>query len=258
MIRLFLVSAYFSYKALFRWLQWESYLFQKTLFPLVQLSFFALAGIFGGGQPAAFYLVGNAIVVAFRPMFAVTLAIAEERAQGTLPYLVASPANRVVLFFARAALHAVDGIGDLALAFLFAVLVFGLDLSQTTWPTLIAAVAVASFAATGIGFFLGAAAYLVLDAAFLANVVMFGLLLLTGANIPLADLPGFAAALGLALPLTRSIAAARLAQAGAPFGDALPLLAGDLIVGIVWALAGLLLFQWIEAQARRRGTLEGV
>jgi ABC-2 type transport system permease protein len=257
-MRLFAVSAYYSYKALFRWLQWQQYLFQKTLFPLVQLSFFALAGVYGGGQPLSFYLVGNAIAVAFRPMFAVTTAIADERSQGTLPYLVASPASRTVLFFARAALHAVDGMGDVLLAFAFAVLVFGLDLPPSSWPGLLAAVAVASVTACGLGFFVGAVAYLVLDALFLANLVMFGLLLLTGANIPLAELPGPVAALGTALPLTRSVAAARLYQSGAPFVDGVPLLLGDLAVGGAWALAGLALFTWVETQARRRGSLEGV
>lgn len=97
-----------------------------------------------------------------------------------------------------------------------------------------------------------------LDAAFLGNLVMFLLLLLTGANIPLAELPPFAAAIGEALPLTRSVAAARLYQSGAAFADGLPLLLGDLAVGTAWALAGLALFTWVETQARRRGTLEGV
>lgn len=257
-MRIFAVSAYYSYKALFRWIQWQQYLFQKTLFPLVQLSFFALAGVYGGGQPLAFYLVGNAIAVAFRPMFAITQAIEEERNQGTLPYLVAAPVSRTVLFFARAALHAVDGMGDVLLAFGFAVLVFGLDLPPSSWPGLLAVVAVASLTASGLGFFLGAVAYLVLDAAFLGNLVMFLLLLLTGANIPLAELPPFAAAIGEALPLTRSVAAARLYQSGAPLADGLPLLLGDLAVGAAWALAGLALFTWVETQARRRGTLEGV
>ena len=35
-------------------------------------------------------------------------------------------------------------------------------------------------------------------------------------------------------------------------------LAGDLAIGIAWALAGLAVFQWVETQARRRGTLEGL
>lgn len=257
-MRVFAASAYYSYRALFRWLTPEAYVFQKMLFPIVQLSFFALAGVFGGGQPLAFYLIGNAMAVAFRPMFAVTTAIADERAQGTLPYLLASPANRVVLFFARSALQTVDGVFDIIFAFAFAIVVFGLELPVSTWPGVFAAVAVASLAACGIGFFLGSLSYLVLDALFLANLAMFALLLLTGANVPLVDLPAFAAAIGQALPLTRSIAAARLYASGAPFAEGVPLLLGDLAIGVAWALAALALFTWIEAQARRRGTFEGV
>jgi ABC-2 type transport system permease protein len=258
-IRLFAFSAYYSYKALFRWLKWEAYVFQKTLFPLMQLSFFTLVGVFSAAQPAAFYLVGNAIVVAFRPMFAVATAIRDERAQGTLPYLVASPANRIVLFFARAALHAVDGILDVVLALVFAVAVFGLDLPLAAWPGVFAAVVVASFAACGIGFFLGALSYLALDVLFMGNMVMFGLLLLTGANVPLTDLPDAARAVSYALPLTRSVEAARLYQTGAAdLAAGLPLLAADLAIGAAWAIAGLALFSTVEFQARRRGTLEGV
>ena len=37
----------------------------------------------------------------------------------------------------------------------------------------------------------------------------------------------------------------------------LPLLAGDVVVATVWGLAGFALFQTLETQARRRGTLEG-
>lgn len=257
MIRLFVVSAYFSFKGLFRWLQPEQYLLQKILFPLVQLSFFTLVGVYGGSQPPAFYLIGNALVVAFRPMFAVTTAIADERAQGTLPYLLASPANRAVLFFGRAALQVFDGLLDIALAFAFAVFIFGLDLSGANWPGLVAAALMASLAGCAVGLVLGSAAYLFLDALFLANAMMFAMLLLTGANVPLDRLPGAVAAIGLALPLTRTIEAGRLYAAGAPFAEGLAPLAGDLAVIVAWSLAGYALFSWIETQARRRGTFEG-
>lgn len=87
---------------------------------------------------------------------------------------------------------------------------------------------------------------------------MFILLLLTGMNIPLSELPPFAAAIGEALPLTRSIAAARLYAAGAPIDAGLGLLAADLAIGAGYAVAGYFLFGWLETQARRRGRLEGV
>ncbi|MDE3101080.1 MAG: ABC transporter permease [Chloroflexota bacterium] len=258
MIRLVFVNALYSYKALFNWNTPELYVLQKVMYPLVQLSFFVLIGAFGGAQPVSFYLVGNCMVVAFRPMFAVTRAIAEERSGGTLPYLVATPASRLLLFFGRAVFNVIDGMFDIALAFLFATLVFGLALPPSGWPGMFLAVFTASFAAAGLGFFLGAVAYVVLDAGALGNTMMFALLLLTGANVPLAQLPGAVRALGEALPLTHTIAAARLYAAGADVAAGLPLLGSDLVLGAIWGLGGFALFSYFEVQARRRGTLEGL
>lgn len=258
MIRLLAVNALYSYKALFRWQTPEAYLIQRVMFPLVQLTFFALIGSFGGAQPLAFYLVGNCIVVAFRPMFSITTAIADERSGGTLPYLIATPVSRVVLFFGRAILHVVDGTFDVVLAFGLATFVFGLRMPESAWPGILLAILTASFSAVGLGFFLGAVALVVLDAVFLANMVMFALLLLTGANVPLAELPEPVRALGEALPLTHTIVAARLYAGGADLATGIPLLLGDVALGAIWALGGFTLFRIFELQARRRGTLEGL
>lgn len=257
-MRLLLVNALYSYKALFRWQTPEAYLIQKTVFPFVQLAFFTLIGLFGGAQPPAFYLVGNCIAVAFRPMFSIATSIADERAGGTLPYLIASPASRPLLFFGRALFHVIDGIFDIFVAFLLAALVFGLRLPTDGLPGMFLAAFVASLTAIGLGFFIGAVAYVVLDAVFLANVVMFMLLLLTGANVPLGDLPPPVRALGEALPLTHTIAAARLYAAGADPAVGAPLLLSDVLLGGIWAVGGFGLFRVLELQARRRGTLESV
>lgn len=257
-MRLLFVSALYSYKALFRWQTPEAYIVQKILFPLVQLTFFALIGSFGGAQPLAFYLIGNSIVVAFRPMFSIATAIGDERAGGTLLYLIATPVSRIVLFFGRATFHVIDGMFDVVLAFVFATVVFGLRLPESAWPGMLLAIFAASLSAVGLGFFLGAVALVVLDAVFLGNVVMFALLLLTGANVALTDLPEWARAIGEALPLTHTIVAARLYAAGADVGAGFPLLLGDVAIGTIWALGGFTLFRVLELQARRRGTLEGV
>jgi ABC-2 type transport system permease protein len=256
-LRLFFVSSIFTYRALFTWLNPSAYLFSKIGFPLIQLSFFALVGRYGGAQPVDFYLLGNALLVAYRPMFTIASAIQEERRQGTLPYVVGSSASRVVLFFGRSAGHALDGLWDVVIAFWFAVVLFGLDLSRANWLGIGSAIVVATLGASAIGLLLGAAAYLVLDAAFLANTAMFGLLLLTGANVPLGELPAWLLPLSWALPLTRSVDATRLYATGASLDGGLALLAGDAVIAMVWAVAGLLLFNRIEYEARRRGTLEG-
>ncbi len=257
-LRIFFVSSAFTYRALFHWLNPSAYIFQRIGFPLLQLTFFVFLGSFGGARPLGFYLVGNALLVACRPMFSIARAIAEEREQGTLPYVLASPANSVALFFGRSAYHVIDGLLDVVIAFGVATFLFGLDLSRADWAGLALAVVVATFGASTIGMVMGGAAYLVLDATFLANGAMFALLLLSGANVPLEDLPAWTAPLYWALPITRSVEASRAYVAGADFASGLPLLVGDALIGTAWALAGLFLFRWIEDQARRRGTLEGV
>ncbi len=256
-LRLFVVSSVFTYRALFHWLNPASYLAEKIGFPVIQMTFFALLGRYGAAQPLDFYLVGNALLVAYQAMFTVASAVSDERWQGTLPYVVCSPANRAVVFFGRGAGHAVDGMLTVVVAFAFAALAFGLDLSRTDLLGLALVIAVATFSASAFGLFLGALAYVVLDANFVANLAMFVLLLVTGANVPLSDLPGFLRPISEVVPLTRSVAAARVLTGGGALSDVLPLIAMDVAVGAAWAVGGLVLFDWLERQARRRGTLEG-
>jgi hypothetical protein len=61
------VSSVFAYRGLFMWLNPAAYFFNKMLVPLMRMSFFSLLGLFGGAQPLAFYLVGNAVIVAYAP-----------------------------------------------------------------------------------------------------------------------------------------------------------------------------------------------
>jgi len=257
-MRLFFVTADYSFRALFHWVQPAQYLIYRALFPLTQLGFFALVGTYGGSQPISFYLVGNVIGTATITVFGVSQAVADERQQGTLSYLLASPAPRVPVFFGRATLHVVDGMLNMAAAVAIAVFVFGLQLPMERLTGLVIAMLVATIAICGVGLLMGAMALIVLDSAILANFAMFVILLLSGANVPLSELPGFAAAAGEAMPLTRSIAAARLYAGGAPLEAGLGLLAGDLLVGALYAVAGYALFTWLESTARRRGRLEGV
>lgn len=257
-LQIFAVGSVFTYRALFQWLHPSAYVFNKIGFPLLQLTFFAVIGSFGGARPLEFYLIGNVILVAYRPMFTIATSVANERWTGTLPYVLGSPAPRVALFFGRASFHVVDGLLDVVIAFAYAALVFGLDLSRADWGGLAAATLVATIGASALGLALGAAAYVILDAPFLANTAMFMLLLLTGANIPLGELPPWLLPVSWALPLTRSVEAARSYVAGADTVSALPLLAGDLAVAAVWAVSGYLLFSAFEERARRRGTLDRV
>jgi ABC-2 type transport system permease protein len=257
-MRIFTVTAYYSFRALFNWIEPTSYLVYRAFFPLAQMTFFALLGAYGGSQPLAFYLVGNAIGTATATAFGVSQAVANERQQGTLSYLLAAPAPRVPIFFGRAALHVADGMLNMVAALAIAIIAFGLRVPVEGIFGVICAMLVATLAICGLGLFLGALAYIVLDTALLANFAMFIILLLSGANVPLDELPGVVAAISQGIPLTRSVAAARLYAGGAPLDAGLGLLLGDLALGAVYGIAGFVVFNWLETRARREGRLEGV
>ncbi len=257
-MRLFGVTAYYTFLALFHWLQPAPYLVYRALFPLAQLTFFVLIGSYGGSQPLAFYIVGNVVGAATLTSFGVAQSVADERQQGTLPYLLATPAARVPIFFGRAALHVADGMLNMTTALLIAIALFGFRPPAEGIVGIFVAMLVGVVAICGVGLLIGALAYVVLDTAVLANFAMFIILLLSGANVPLGELPPAVAWIAQVMPLTRTIAAARLYADGASIAAGLGLLLGDLIVGAAYGLAGYLVFAWLETRARHGGTLEGV
>ena len=257
-MRILLASAYYGYKGLFFWETPTVYLTQRLLLPLSGLAFFSLIGLFGGSQPLEFYLIGNAMVMASLSGFTIGIVISTERDLGTLVYLIGSPANRVALFFGRAAVHVAESAGFVAVGFVWAILVFGLELPVSSWPGILLTIVVGTLAVSGLGLLLGSVAYLMLDAGVLGNIMIFTILLVSGANIPLSELPLPLTLLGEALPLTRSIEVARVLAAGGEIMPSLPLLLGDLAIGLGYAFVGFILFSWIEVVARRRGTLENI
>jgi ABC-2 type transport system permease protein len=71
-------------------------------------------------------------------------------------------------------------------------------------------------------------------------------------------LPGWTRAVSWFLPLTRGIASARQIIAGASLAEVVPLLADELLIGLVYICLGYSLFRRFEFQAKRRGTLEAM
>lgn len=91
---------------------------------------------------------------------------------------------------------------------------------------------------------------------FINNFVYFLLLIFSGANVRLDQVPAWVQTTSSLLPLTRGISAARLLVQGASLAEVMPLLLGELAVGLVYSLLGYFLFAIFEVEAKKRGTLE--
>jgi ABC-2 type transport system permease protein len=89
------------------------------------------------------------------------------------------------------------------------------------------------------------------------NNVLFGLLLVfTGANVPIDELPGWMQAISERVPLTNGIQAARQIADGASLGDVSGLLAREAVIGVIYTFLGYQLLRFMEREGRKRATLQ--
>ena len=259
-LQLFWQGTVLSYVALFSWFRPVSYMASKVLMPLTQMFFFTFLGSFATGpENAHFYVIGNAVqIAAVSGIFGVTMTIGGERWSGTLVYLFGSPANRMMMFFGRSFMHIIDGAIGVVVAFIWGVVLLGLDLSHTNLPALGLTIIVTTLSTCGLGLLMGCLSLLTANVMFVNNTVYFLLLIFSGANVDLNLLPGWMQALSSLLPLTRGIASARALIDGAGLPEILPLLLQELAIGLAYGILGFILFRIVEISAKRRGTLETI
>lgn len=251
-------STYLQYVALFQWASVRGYFAYKVLLPVTQILFFVELGVYATGRQNALYFgLGNAFqLTANAGIFGVIATVANERQYGTLPLLLASPANRLVTFLSRAVVNVIDGIATVVVGLALVVVLFGLNLHTANLPVLGLCVLITSFTTAGLGLMFGSIGLVMRDAIIIANVVYYLLLITCGVNFPVSRLPAAVQLISYGLPLTRGIQAAREAVAGASLGHVSGLLAGELLVGMLYALGGYVLFRLLEGYARRGGLQE--
>lgn len=257
-LKLFWQGALLSYVALFSWLRPVTFIASMIVFPLGQIMFFTLLGIFATGRGnASFYLIGNAMqITASSGIFGVTMAIGGERWAGTLMYLFGAPANRLAVFTGRATIHILNGVVEVLMGLAWGWVLGWVDFSRTDPLALGITILIATFSTAAMGLLLGCLGLVTLNIMFINNLVYFLLLLFSGANVPVSSLPNWMQYISWALPLTRGIQAAREIVNGAPLSQVAPLLAGEFLIGAAYLGAGYLLFRIFENEAKRRGTLE--
>ena len=248
-------SVYLQYIALFQWATLRGYIAYKVLLPVTQILFFVELGVYGTGrQNALYFALGNALqVTAQAGLYGTIATVANERQFGTLPMLLASPANRLVTFLSRAIVNVLDGIVTVLFGLGITVVVFGLDLRHANLWLLGLCVLLISLTTAGLGLLFGSLGLIMRDAIAISNVVYYLLLVLCGINFPISRLPGLVQVVSYGLPLTRGVQAARQAAAGASITQVGGLLVGELLVGVLYALCGYVLFRWLESHARRGG-----
>lgn len=185
-----------------------------------------------------------------------TQLVGGEKHQNTLGAILVSPAPRLPLFFGRAVPVVLNGMFVAAFSLFAGSLILDVDIPASAIPALGLVVAVAAFSCTGLGLINAALALRIRESAVLSNILFGFLLIFTGANVPLADLPDWMRTVSDLIPFTHAIAAAREVADGASAASVLDLVGAELLVGVVYLAAGYGLLRFFENQGRRHATLE--
>ena len=256
-VRIFFVGGVLSYRALFGWLSPWVLVPTYVVAPIFQILLFVYIGRSSHTQSDEFYVVGNALQYAAIPcIFAMTNTIAGERYQGTLGAVLATPAKRIPLFLGRSLPVIANGFFVSLFAFAVGGLIVGISIPAEAIPEIVLVILVSSCACTGLGLATAAVGLLARDTATLSNIVFGILLVFTGANVALDDLPGWMSTLAQGLPLTHGIEAARRLADGQSFSDVGGLVAAEAFIGLVWGVLGYTAIRMLEWQSRIHATLE--
>ncbi len=265
LFRVFFSSAIFSFKAQFSWLYPPMWLAMKLIMSLSQMSFFVFVGQFlitsGSAQVdiVSYIAIGNALqLLSWNTVFSVINITSHDKWDGTLPLVLATPAHRFPLFVGRAMMHMFDGMLSVAISFIYAVFLFGVDFGSTNILALLIVVFLTAFSMTGFGLLIGGFSFYFRDPLVFANIFTFILLIFCGVNFPVEDLPQPLQPISYIFPLTYGINAGRKAITGATTTEISPLLGQMLIVGFISIMLGYLLFRAFEKVARKTGRLEAL
>jgi len=143
-----------------------------------------------------------------------------------------------------------------AFSLLVSGLILGVHISVSTWPAIALVIFVATFSCTGLGLICAGIGLRVRETAVLNNVIFGLLLVFTGANLRIAELPGWMQAISQRVPLTHGIEAARRVANGASLGDVSRLLFSEALIGVVYTFLGYQLLLFMERESRKRASLQ--
>lgn len=256
-LRVAFIGGALSYRALFDWMSPALFVSAMLATPVFQVLFFADLGPAYSQQPAEFFAVGNAVqACAMAGVVGVSQTIANERLFGTMGQVVLTPANRLALYVGRSLPHVVTGLAISATGLVLSWAVTDFWVPPSQWWALLLVLVVTAASCTAIGVPFGAAGLLSRDTNVMTSLMYLVLLLVSGAAVPVADLPAVLRWAGEVLPLGHGIEALRHLVSDGVDATFAGLVLQEALVGTVILILGTLLLQGIEVRARRRGDLD--
>ena len=257
-IRRFFQQAFLYYKEQYIHFSFAEILSFKMALPVFILLYYCMAARYGfNSPPLTRWVVGNSFLLCtYQCLFALGHTFSSERFNGRLRTLIVAPHHKLAVSLEKSFFYIFEGLVTSAFGLLCGSLIFGISFAGVDMLLFVTVLVSGMIAAMGFGLFLSAFGLVSDSMHLILNVVYSAMLILCGANFPIADLPAPAQVLSYMLPLTRSIEGANMLFGTVDGARLLSLLAQELGVGAIYAILGYITLKICEKVAIRRATFE--
>lgn len=254
----FLHMSWLNFKGQRAAFNFEEFILLDTAYPFVTLVFYCvMAGFAFGTADVTDWVIGNAFMLCTNTcLFSLGTCFIGERYYGRIRSIIVGKTSKFEIVLQKGFFAAVVSVATTLAGFALGCLVFKIDLTRIPWGSLLIVLIIAMFATMGLGMFLSVLGLISHQIHMISNVMWYVLLIFTGTNFPISQLPGGVQIISYLLPMTRSIAAARELVAGANLGQVRELLLGEITVAVLYLAIAAVVIKQAERIAIRKGTLE--
>ncbi|MDR0898490.1 MAG: ABC transporter permease [Oscillospiraceae bacterium] len=230
----------------------------KAGYALLSLCFYCVVAAFAYGQvDLTRWVVGNAFTLCTAEcVFNLGATFTRERNYGRLKTIFAAPTNKLAVVLASGVFPIGIAFLTIALGFVAGGLIFGVSFSNLNIPLFALSILAATFATAGLGLFVSVFALLSDSIHLILNTVALLVMIFSGANFAVSQLPGIFQGVAFVFPLNRSIRAANLCFSPSIGGEFWGLLLGEVLLGLCFFVAAFALLKSIERLAVRWATLD--
>lgn len=257
MLRRFLSQAWLYHKARTAAFDWREFLFFDTGYPIITLVFYCLLASYSfRTTDLTRWVVGNAFLMCVNTcIFGLGGLFRSERYSGRLRSIIAAPCNLFSVVLSYGFVPSILAMGSVMLGFGVGAVVFGIDFSGVNIGLALLTIFCAMICASCFGLLLSVFGLISDGMHLILNMMNYILMIFTGAEFPVTQLPAAGRVLSRLLPLTRSIEAMNQLFSEESAGVA-PLLLGELAMAAIYAAAAVSVLKYADSACRKAGKFD--
>ena len=259
MIRRFLTQALINAKAEQGGLTITEFLIYRVGLSLTTLAMYVLIAqhVTGAQADLTFWVIGNAFALCvFECIFGIGGTFDNERYFGRLRSIIVSPTSRLTVIMYKGLSSIIVAMITIIVSFVVGGFIFGVNFGDLNIAMFFLAILSAAFACVGLGLLFAIFALITDSIYMLLNTLSVALMIFSGANFPVAQLPLFAQWIAHVFPLFRSVQAANMSMNGSFDLTFIHLIIGEFGLGVIFYIIAVVLIKIIERVAIKNATLE--